>query len=190
MQRDFNQDKLIKEGDLNAFEVFYKLNFRRLVGYARLFLMESDVCEDLVQESFLQIWKKRAAIDENQSLKALVFTIVRNNCLNELKHRKIHEKFIDFALHEEAVDGFYRFDFGLNNVDGEGTDNGSQLIQRVYEAIEALPPKRREVYKKCKIEGLKNSEVASISGISVKGVERHITKANKFIKNFVDRSGP
>lgn len=169
-----------------AFESFYKMNFLRLVGYARLFLAEVDVCEDIVQETFFQIWNKRENIDHRQSLKAFVFTTVRNRCLNELKHRKIHEKFIDFALHDELIDRFYQFDFEAGNLSGF-RDEGQEWIQRVHKAIEALPPKRKKVFKLCKIEGLKNSEVAQLEGISLKGVERHITKANKFIRGFVSR---
>ncbi len=186
MSGNINQEKLIREGNLSAFESFYKMNFPRLVGYARLFLAEVDVCEDIVQETFFQIWNNREKIDHRQSLKGFIFTTVRNRCLNELKHRKIHEQFIDFALHDELIERFYRFDFEAGNLSGFH-DNGQEWIQKVHKAIEALPPKRKKVFKLCKIEGLKNSEVAQMQGISIKGVERHITKANKFIRDFAGR---
>ncbi len=183
MSQNNNQEHLIREGDLIAFEGFYKINFERLVRYARLFLPEVDVCEDIVQESFYQIWTTRNGINPAQSLKAFLFTTVRNKCLNELKHRKIHDKFVDFLLHDEIIERFYRFDFE-DEQNGDSDPHGV-LINMVHEAINQLPPRRKKVYTMCKIEGLKNQEVARSEGISLKGVERHITKANKFINSYV-----
>ena len=173
----------INKGDLSAFEVFYKMNFERLVKYARLYLAEVNVCEDIVQESFYQLWIKRKDIDPLKPLNAFIFTTVRNKCLNELKHRKIHDKFINFLLHDELVEKFYQFDFCDASVDN--SDSQKVFINIMHDAIEQLPPKRKNVFKLCKIEGLKNQEVAQIEGITIKGVEHHITKANKFIRDYL-----
>ncbi|MCU4156368.1 RNA polymerase sigma-70 factor [Carboxylicivirga sp. A043] len=168
----------VKAGDIDAFQVFYKAYFKRLCNYASLFVCQSDVAEDIVQDAFFKLWDKHSSIDTEQSVVGLLYRSIRNQCLNQLNHDKVHEKFIAFAKNYEAIDRVYRLDFDLHNVD---TDH-FYVFSEILKAIEDLPVKRKEVYKLSKIEGHAHNEIAQQLNISSKGVERHITLANKTLQ--------
>ncbi|TAJ14399.1 RNA polymerase sigma-70 factor [Marinilabiliaceae bacterium JC017] len=177
-------DRIIK-GDISAFEKFYKLYFQRLKNFATMFLDQSDQAEDIVQESFCALWTSRDKIKPEQSLEGFVFTMVRNRCLNVIKQKDVHEKFIDFALQYEYISQAYHTDFDLND-----SDEKHDLLGEIKDAIEKLPDKRKRVFTLSRIDGLSNKEIASEVGITVKGVERHITKAHEFLRKDLKHLAP
>ena len=67
-------------------------------------------------------------------------------------------------------------------------DTETQVIRKekaglVHKAIEELPPKRKEVFKLCKLEGKSYEEISQRMGISTSTITDHIVKANVFIRN-------
>jgi len=169
--------KQIKAGNLETFQEFYQCYFKRLHNYATLFTNQTDVAEDIVQEAFFKIWNKRNTIDCNQSLSGFLYRTVRNLCLNTQKQQKVHEKFVDFAQHYEAIDGIYKHDFELT----ANTDD-LYVYTEIKKAINELPEKRREVFKLSKLDGYSHEEIATQLSITPKGVERHITLSNKTLQ--------
>jgi len=168
----------IKDGNLDAFQDFYQSYFRRLCNYATLFTNQSDLAEDIVQEAFFKIWDKRESIDCNQSLSGFLYRTVRNRCLNAIKQKKVHDKFVDFAQHFEAIDNIYKQDFDL-----EDETEDQQVYAEIKKAIDELPEKRREVFQLSKLDGQSHKDIAKQLDISTKGVERHITLANKTLQS-------
>jgi RNA polymerase sigma-70 factor (ECF subfamily) len=53
----------------------------------------------------------------------------------------------------------------------------AEVLQQIYEAIEALPSQCKKVFKLCYVEGLSNSEVAAQFSISINTVKNHKVKA-------------
>lgn len=168
----------IKGGDLDIFQGFYKTNYKRLFNYASLFINQSDEAEDIVQDAFINLWNNRSSINLEQSIGGLLYRAIRNQCLNKIKHDKVKEKFIEFAKHYESIDLVYRQDFDLEETDSDSF----YVFSQIAKAIDELPQKRKEVYKLSKIEGQSHSEIAQQLDISTKGVERHITLANKTLR--------
>lgn len=168
----------IQEGELEAFQEFYKLYFKRLLNYASMFLNQNDVAEDIVQEAFFKLWKNHEAIDANQSLVGLLYRSIRNQCINQLKQHKVHGKFVEFAAHFDAIDSVYKHDFELPL----NSSDDFYVYSEIKKAIDSLPEKRKEVYTLSKIEGQSHNEIAQSLDITTKGVERHITLANKALR--------
>jgi len=167
----------IKAGNVEAFQEFYQTYYRRLLNYASMFIQQTDEAEDIVQEAFYNLWKNRQSIEPAQSLVGLLYTAIRNQCLNKIKHNKVHDKFIDFAKNYEAIDFVYRHDFDL-----KADDDHFFVMSEILKAIDQLPEKRKQVYKLSKIEGASHHEIAQQLDISTKGVERHMTLANKSLR--------
>lgn len=77
--------------------------------------------------------------------------------------------------------------YTMNDIESESNQliERSELEEKMYQTIELLPPKCKEVFKLNKFEGLKYSQIAENLNLSVKTVEAHITKAFKFLhENF------
>lgn len=169
----------IRNGDIASFEVFYKRYYKRLLNYALMFVAQSDQAEDIVQESFYSVWNKREIIDPNQSMTGFLFRTVRNGCLNAIKQKQVHERFVDYALNAEPIDNLFSFDF-----DDISKDDPLQLnlLNEIKDAVDSLPQKRQIVFRLSKLDGLSHKEIADKMGITVKGVERHITMANESLR--------
>lgn len=81
----------LKKGNHQAFEYLFKNYYPRLLGYAVRFVENEEMARDIVQECFIKFWDKRALL-EAVSVTSLLFAMVRNGCLNYLKHLAVVEK--------------------------------------------------------------------------------------------------
>lgn len=92
---DFSDDSYlleeIKRGNEEAFVYLFKNYFPRLRGYAIRFIEDEEIVRDIIQECFLKFWEKRDLLS-SVSITSLLFAMVRNGCLNYLKHVSIVEK--------------------------------------------------------------------------------------------------
>ncbi len=162
----------LKEGDITAFEMFFKTYYQPLCNYAYSFIKDKDEAEEIVQSTFLSVWEKRDSLDIKTSLKSYLYTMVRNTSLNVIKHEKIKQKYVGEAL---AVD----------ERSHEGVTQAvlsSELEERIQQAIGVLPEQCRLVFKLSRFEELKYAEIAEHLNISIKTVENHMGKALKIMR--------
>ncbi len=175
---DFSDEKLlleeIKNCNSEAFEYLFKNYSPRLKAYAGRFVTDKDVVGDIVQECFLRFWEKRETLSAI-SVSSLLFTMVRNSCLNYLKHLAIVEKHrIAYLAKIDGEERLYYTDFLL---DTEHKLLYKELQEQIDIVIDQLPKRCREVFLMSRFEGLKNREIAEILQISTTAVEKHIAKA-------------
>ena len=162
----------LQQSDEQVFELFFKTYYERLCNYANTILDDMDEAEEMVQNAFLTIWEKRAAIEVHTSLKSYLYRAVYNSSLNLVKHRKVQRK------HE----AFYR---GTVTAEYENTTEqlmGNELHGLAQKAIEELPPQCRMVFKLSRFENLSYAEIAAQMNISAKTVENHIIRALKVLR--------
>ena len=155
---------------LAGYEKLFKQYYRSLCAFARNTIKDSDTAEDIVHEVFIKLWEKRETIDPNLSIKSYLFTSVHNRCLNYIRDNK---KFV-------ARDEYFE---NSNLISEESEEvHQSELEAKVFNAMEKLPEKCREVFQLCKLEQLKYAEVAEKLGISIKTVENQMGKALKMLR--------
>ena len=136
--------------------------------YALRFLEDTNAVEDVVQETFAKLWEKRDTLDEITSIKSYLYTAVRNNCLMILRSRK------EFDDVEE-----------LQITDGNSEEERiarSELEAQLWKLIDELPEKRRDIFLMAKRDGLSYKEIAEETGLTVKTVENHVTRALKSLR--------
>lgn len=169
----------LKKGNPEAFKEVFRLLYPRLKGYCKLFVSDENEAEDIIQESFITLWEKRANVDASQRIESLLFVMVRNRCLNFLKNTKLNSEKISIEnLNVAELQYLYQLDL----VKREEKSLEEMLIVSFQEAVNKLPDKMKMVFVKCKLEGLKQTEVADELGISIKMVEKQISKAKKQIR--------
>lgn len=176
---DFSINKGLKEGDPGSYKEVFRLLYPRLTGYCKLFISDEHKIKDIIQECFLALWENRNSIKANQSVESLIFVMVRNRCLNLLKKKRIEE--INGDL-ETSLPSEIQFLYQIDFMGDEDKGLEELLIESFQQAVEELPTKMRIVYKKCKIEGRKQKEVAEEMGVTVKAIEKHIIKAKQHIR--------
>ncbi len=175
----------VKKGNNNAFEYLFKQYYRRLCGYAVRFIEDRDTIEDIIQECFIKIWDKKEAL-KSVSISSLLFAMVRNGCLDYLKHVTVVERHsIKYLAAIEGEERLYHADFSF---DPEYATLYQELEEQIHAVIDGLPSRCKDVFVLSRFEGLKNREIAEKLQISVKAVENHISKAlSVFTLHFRDK---
>ena len=164
----------IKEGDTGAFEYLFKTYHPRLRNYASRFVQDEGELDDIIQDCFVRLWEQRTALTDI-SLSSLLFTMVRNRCLNYLRHKTCTTICkIDALLNQQGSEQLYAMD--MHHQPDEETIC-AELTREIAQILDSLPPRCREVFVLSRFEGLKNREIAEQLGISVKVVEKQMTKA-------------
>ncbi len=150
------------------FSTQFHAHYRPLCLYALRFLEDVDLAEDVVQETFTTLWEKRDALPEINSFKSYLYTSVRNNCLMKLRSHRDFEDVEELQLLEE-------------NTEEERMER-AELEAKLWQLIDELPEKRREFFLMAKRDGMPYKEIAEETGLSVKTVDNHVTRALKFLR--------
>lgn len=120
----------------------------------------------------MKLWEQRSSFEFQSGIRSLLFTILKNYIMNELRHRQIvFEKHYEMAQrNEEADDSF------LKNFEDK------DFREHLRTAIGKLPPQKQKICR-LKIEkGLSNQEIADEMHITVPTVKSHYTQAIKILR--------
>ena len=166
------------------FENLYYEYSDRLCNYAAHYLSDSAMASDIVHDAYVSLWEKYRG-KESAEWHPLLFTMVRNRCIDQLRHLELSgaRAFVT-SLSDVCDDRLYHSDFHSDSM--AICDELSSQIGRV---MSRLPEKCREVFMMSRFQGMKNREIASMLGISEKAVEKHISKALRIFKEELHRSG-
>lgn len=136
------------------------------------FTYDAATAEDIVQDAFYKFFRKydTCGFDE---FPRIIFRIVRNCCLDWLKHSKISDCMIitDYPKGEML----YNLDFLSQEADGEFLYE--ELLTQISTTLDKLPAKCKEVFEMSRFKNMSNEDIAIELGISVKTVKNHMTRA-------------
>lgn len=169
----------IKAGDQKAFELLFSIYFPRLNDFARKVVKDDVISQDIVQEVFVKVWEKRRDI-LNINPEAYLFRLVRNRCIDYINHLRVVNERMDEIEILSKYEELYRIDF---IGDEPYVLIEKELKQKIEQTIQNLPERCREVFILSRISGLKNKEIAEKLDISIKNVERHLSRARQSFKN-------
>ena len=157
----------VKGGDRDAFAELYALYQKPLVNYLFRLCFNRALSEDLLQETFLRIWKAAATYEPAAKVSTWIFRIAHNLFLNEAARRR------EMAL--EGADNEMRAD--------PASDLKRREVQSaVRKAIEDLPEGERECLLLSEYAGFKYAEIAEILGIPVGTVKSRMFSAVQRLK--------
>lgn len=166
---------LLREGDANALSSLYYLYVKPLKYFVLRTAKSSLLAEDVVHDTFIKIWENRDKINAEQPFKPYLYTIARRHLLNLLK-RAQHEVSIMEEMKKSSV----------------SEENATELLidytesSSIFsEAINSLPEQRKEVFIRCRIQGLTYKQAAVELGISESTVNNQMVKALKTIRGFI-----
>lgn len=172
----------LKQSDHAAFEYLFKWFYPRLLGYAIRFVRDEETAEDILQECFMTFWERRQMLSA-VSLGSLLFLMVRNACLNYLKHTAlVHHVSIDYLNILDGEERLYSADLMLS---ADEPILYEDLKVQIDKALSQLSPRSREIFLLSRFKGLKNREIAEMLGISTTAVEKHISKSLKVISDYL-----
>jgi RNA polymerase sigma-70 factor (ECF subfamily) len=152
-----------------SFEVFFKKHFLPLCAFCQFkYGLDLDMAREMVHSGFIKLWDARNNLAPGVSPRNYLYKIISNNILDNIKHQKIRQQYVQFMLQsapeDAATDGFENIDV-------------KQLQAEINAAIGELPEQMRRIFEMSRFEGLKYGEIAERLNISVKTVETQISRA-------------
>jgi RNA polymerase sigma-70 factor (ECF subfamily) len=165
----------LKESDKNVYRQVFFLYYQPLLIFAKKFVDEESA-KDIVQDCFSNLWQDRSKTEITTSLSAYLFTVIKNRCFKQLKEEKkrSHQQSnLGWKLREDELIFFTHSEKSILEFD---------VKDRITQVIGQLPNKCKVVFEGSRVEGLSNIEIATKHQISVKAVEKHISKALKVFR--------
>ena len=149
------------------------MHFANVRNYVFLRSGDTDVATDIAQETFLKIWEKQNQVNL-QKVKGLLFKIANDLFISYYRTEKRSFNFFNhFVFDDKAHSPEAMFEF-------------EQLKEKYEQALLEMPENQRTVFLLSRIENYKYHEIADILGLSVKAVEKRMTGALGFLRNFLN----
>ena len=152
------------------FETVYIKYFNVLCLFSMKIVKDSRAAEDIVQDVYLQCWQRWGQLDFSESIKPYLYKLTYNKSLDYL--RLSDNKNLQISQNITLVDQIYYSTF---TDDDDGAND--KLNQELLNSINLLPDRCKEVFLLSRQSNFKNREIADKLNISIKTVEKHISKA-------------
>lgn len=158
----------------HTFKQLYETYYAPFCLYAKKFIDDKDVREDIVSDVFAILWDKMDTFSlQSETTLGYIKMCVRNSCLNYLKHQECEWNYAEILqkkapIYETEPDSVYTLD---------------ELYRLLYETLNKLPENYRAVFTKSFFEDKTHAEIAKEMNLSVKSINRYKQKTIDFLRN-------
>ena len=156
----------IRRGDADALQSLIDHYWQPLLSFASRLTGCDDSAEDVVQRAFIRVWERRDCWRPGSEPRLILYTVVRNLALNQLDS--------DRARVRRGVDG--RMPKPSIATPAQLLEE-KELLRALENALESLPPRRREALVLARFHYMTHAEVAEVMGLAKRTVTNHITAA-------------
>jgi len=161
------------------FNIFYKRYYRKCYLFAKSYVHDDWVAEDIASESLIKLWET-AKLREIEHPQAFLFSILKNKSLDYLKHETTKQE----VLSALSADGQRELAIRISTLEACDPDQlfSTEIQEIIQSTLNALPEQTRKIFMMSRFENLSRKEIADALGITKKGVEYHIGKALKSLQ--------
>lgn len=168
MGKDSKSIQATKEKE---FERFFAENYSRLYYYALHYISDSEICKDIVSESFRYLWEKLDAVRVDTML-TYMFTHVRNLCIDHIRHAEVENSYLNSQLNF------------VSEMDDESWKETEIRIEQIMQVLDTLPSQTKFIMEQNYLHKKKYKEIAEIVGMTESGVRKHIMKGLDTIRSY------
>lgn len=163
----------IARGDKEAFSLLFNKYYGKVFRFILSLVKQKSIAEDLSQDIFVKLWANRRKLSTISSVDNYLFIMSRNRTLDFFRKASHKKECIDIS--EDIL-------LSIASKDSTERVDDQSLINAVRMAVNAMPPKRRDIFMMSRFDGLTNDEIATLLGLSRKTVENQLTLASSQIK--------
>lgn len=160
----------------DTFDQTFQQWYEPLVYFAHYFTKDLEVAKDLVSDAFEYLWINNERLDPT-TVKAYLYSIVRARCIDHLRKKDIHERYIDFATELSQ------------HLAERQVDSDEPRIAAIRRAMQKLTPYNAHILEECYLNNKKYKEVAQQLNVSVAAIHKNIVKALRILRQELTELG-
>ena len=164
---------------VNSFNEIYTSYYKKSFFFAKSYVHDDLAAEDIASESLIKLWEKLKT-EKIDYIEPLLLTILKNKALDYLKHEEVKR-----TAFESMVD-WHQQELSIRISTLESCDPNEifsdEVESIIRETLKLLPEQTRRIFLLSRFENKSNKEIAEQMGVSIKGVEYHISKALKALR--------
>ncbi len=162
----------LRRGNIEAFRSVYNMFSLRIFHFCNRLLPTKEEAEDVVQKTFMALWEQREQLDETKDILKYLYSIARYNTYQAFRKH--------FTVQDFKSENNNLHKLSQNSTEEQLDFYETQHI--ISKIIEQLPPKRKEIFKLNRMDGLTYREIAAKLNISENTVDTQMRKSLKFLK--------
>jgi RNA polymerase sigma-70 factor (ECF subfamily) len=170
----------MQKDKLKAFNDIYTKYNRKCFIFAKSYVHNNEVADDIASEAMVKLWENFNASDDVLNIQAFLMTVVKNLSLNHLRHEQVKLNAHDSILDAEQRELNFRI-ATLESCDPELLFS-NELRALFNQTLASLPDQTRQIFIMSRNDDKSNKEIACHFDITVKGVDYHIAKALKALR--------
>lgn len=163
---------LLRDGDEAAFTQIYNLYWKSCFYIATQKLQNLSEAEEVVQDIFLDLWKRREKLQVTHCLSSYLAVSVKYKVINVLSRRHRASKYLEHASVATSVSDFST----------EEDLRLQEITDQLMKETSRLPEKCRMVFQLSREQGYSQKQIAHRLNISEKTVESHLSKALRSLR--------
>ncbi len=162
-----------EQNNKEKFRSLYEEYYAPFCIYAKRFVDDSEIRQDIVSDVFASLWENIASFEmDSQTIIGYIKACVKNRCLNYLKHLN----------HEIAFAEQIQSEVPIYETEADSVYTKEEMYKMLYDALEKLPSDYRKVFIKSFFKGETRDEIAQEMDISTKSVGRYKQKAIELLR--------
>lgn len=164
---------------VSSFNEIYTSYYKKSFFFAKSYVHDDLAAEDIASDSLIKLWEKLKT-EKIDYIEPLLLTILKNKALDYLKHEEVKR-----TAFESMVD-WHQQELSIRISTLESCDPNEifsdEVESIIRETLKLIPEQTQRIFLLSRFENKSNKEIAELMGISVKGVEYHISKALKALR--------
>lgn len=176
--RSYEEKELLSalaRGDQRSFAILVESYASQVYAHVLRYVKDAFRAEEITQDIFLKIWESRAELPEKENAAGFLYVLTRNYTISALR-KKLDTAYAEYNEGLPADD--------ITPVEQLELKEFSGLLE---EAVEQLPPRRRQVFRMSRYEGMTYEQIALQLGISKGTVNEHIVEALIFLRTHLKK---
>ncbi len=169
---DDNFSRRLRRQDETAYIELFDQYYRYLHSIASNYVLNYDIANDMVQETFIHLFNSIEKLDEIRNIKSYLRVAVRNKCISYLRQLDI----------EDAHKLLYSRELSIIGSDEHETDDMSEYMR---DLLDSLPDSCKQVCKLRFVDGYKISEISKKLSLSPNTVKVQIHRGKSKMRNDV-----
>ena len=164
---------------VSSFNEIYTSYYKKSFFFAKSYVHDDLAAEDIASDSLIKLWEKLKT-EKIDYIEPLLLTILKNKALDYLKHEEVKRTAF------ESMADWHQQELSIRISTLESCDPNEifsdEVESIIRETLKLLPEQTRQIFLLSRFENKSNKEIAEQMGVSIKGVEYHISKALKALR--------